>query len=231
MVDIFSKSSEAAEDDGDWEEIRWAPPNAINPVIFIDSRADHCWASARMLAEWLRGPGSATVSNCDLLVELGASLGLPTLAACCSGARRGVATDLYLNGEAKALMRTIEFNPDLNIGDRVSAQSLDWYQVPETIGELRGAADVALCADVIYAEKAAPAIVEAAAAVLRENGLMVFVSRYGRRGLDKFLQHAIDDDQAPFILLEQADISSPSMGLGITETELHGRWMFKRKPL
>lgn len=228
------------DDEADWEAVRWSSGDADFPEVLIHRHLAQCWPSARLLAEWLLGPGRSFVQGAALVVELGASLGLPSLAASAAGAGRCVATDLYPSGSAEALEATIARNrralnkPEL-FGN-VFGQSLNWFGAPAELGnDLRGTADVVLCADVIYERRAAPAIAATAEAVLRPGGSLVFASRYGRVGLDLFLKTAVsprvaadERECAGLLLRQESQLQSPAQGLGLSEEDLHGLWWFEK---
>lgn len=216
------------EDETQWEVVEWAPGDPVMPSVIIHRQLAQCWASARMLSEWLLGHGRPAVQGASLVVELGASLGLPSLAASLAGAARCVATDLYPSGAA-ALEATIARNrralgrADLFGG--VASRRLSWFEAPEALGDLHGAADVVLCADVIYESRAAPAIAFVADAALRTGGVLVFASRYGRVGLREFLASAAERGLA---LRCEQQLRSEHLGLALTLEDAHGLWVFDK---
>mmetsp|Transcript_17395 Transcript_17395/g.38043 ORF Transcript_17395/g.38043 Transcript_17395/m.38043 type:complete len:258 (-) Transcript_17395:122-895(-) len=243
LDDLFSGAArcedevEQSDDDADWEEVCWTPDAQV-PQILIHRRLAQCWSSARMMAEWILSSRGVIVKDAFCL-ELGASLALPSLAASVAGAARCVATDIYPSSGAEALETTMARNrrvqnrPDLFA--TVSARRLDWFKVPEDLGDLLGAADVVLCADVIYEQRAAPAIALAADLALRPGGCLVFASRVGRVGLDTFLEAALSGNSrepgagSGFILEEEQPLQSARMGLGLTEEDEHRLWIMRKR--
>eukprot|EP00933_Yihiella_yeosuensis_P014077 TRINITY_DN12756_c1_g1_i2.p1 TRINITY_DN12756_c1_g1~~TRINITY_DN12756_c1_g1_i2.p1 ORF type:complete len:192 (-),score=43.10 TRINITY_DN12756_c1_g1_i2:150-725(-) len=186
-----------------------------------------------MLAEWLMGPGRELV-NGEVCVELGAALGLPSLAASIAGASRCVATDLDPSG-GKAMARSVARNrralsqPELF--KNVEWRKLDWYKAEEGLGdELCGKVSRVICADAIYEARAASVLASAANVALREGGRIVFASRLGRRGLNEFLDFA----QAPppsgcgLVLLSEEPLRSNLQGIGLEEGEEHCIWHLQK---
>lgn len=261
--DLFTaqelESEEAADqelDPSQWEVVQWDPHGSTDmPEIIINRQLAQCWDSARMLSEWLLGPGKPVVAGRDMLIiEMGASLGLPSLAASKIGAGRCIATDLYASGRAEALEATIACNrrasENADLFANVSAQRLDWFAfagsspVPDAASDaLRHTADVVLCADTIYERRAAPVIAATAEALLKPGGILVFASRYGRVGLDLFLEVAMAPRSASvdcgfgdstavqgceFVLRNETPLRSDAMELGLIEEEKHGLWIFEK---
>lgn len=237
--DLFEGGDEADDtfpDDNDfdavWEVIDWAPADAPLPCVYVHRQLAQCWASARMISEWLLGPGRPVVEGAALVLELGAALGLPSLAASAAGSLRCVATDVDSRG-ARAMelsvgrTRRAYGQPLLFAG--ATWQPLDWHQVPEALGELREAADVVIAADAIYESKAAAPLAAAAGASLRRGGTLIFASRRGRHGLDDFLRLAVEPPPGLGLrLVKEEPLVSVALGLGVDKGEEHGLWLFEK---
>lgn len=219
-------------DDSLWEAVRWSSEDSAMQCIFIHRQLAQCWASARMLAEWLIGPGQAAVTG-SFCIELGAALGLPSLAASIAGAKRVLATDIDLRGQ-QAMASTIEKNrrekSKSDLFSNVDWRRLDWFNARDGLGEFAGKADVVICADAIYENRASQALAEATLLALRPGGVVIFASRHGRMGLDRFLEvaQALPPEGCGFRLIKEELLQSVGMELGLQDDEIHSIWHFEK---
>ncbi|XP_048319505.2 uncharacterized protein LOC125418865 [Ziziphus jujuba] len=107
------------------------------------------WDSALVLTEWMAEQAQLDFTFQDkTVIELGAGVGLPGLAAALLGAKRVVLTDIetLLPG----LVRNVEAN---GFGDRVEVRELVWGSDESEVsglGELGGEFDLVLMSDVFF---------------------------------------------------------------------------------
>lgn len=232
---LFEEELESdVEEETHWEVISWGFEQL--PEVWVHCQLAQCWASARMMAEWLLNQGKAYVEG-KTCVELGAALGLPTLAASLAGAKRAVATDLDKRG-GKAMTKTIRKNQELRSDGGLFASAewrqCDWLKALEGLQELAGSCDVVLCADAIYEARCAGPLAQAIATAIKPGGTLLFASRHGRKGLAEFLEIALlakADGGAGLVLLQEEVLQSSLMGLGMEEGERHSLWFFQAAEL
>ncbi len=153
-------------------------PNALVDAV-ADLDADEklpywadVWPSALGLAEAIAA-GDVPVAGRATL-ELGAGLGLVSLAAARAGARSCLATDWY----AEALAYAAE--SARRNGLTVETAPLDWRAPPPGLR-----ADVVLAADVLYERRNAEPVARALEALVAEGG-EAWIADPGRRYVDEF---------------------------------------------
>lgn len=115
------------------------------------------WASAIVLANevaGLRGDGCTSL-------ELGAGLGLPTLAAASVGFS-STASDYYEDALLFARRNAVR-----NLGIEVQTALVDWRRLPADLGRF----DLVLAADVLYERPYAPLVARAVVEALAPNGV------------------------------------------------------------
>mmetsp|Transcript_79088 Transcript_79088/g.219754 ORF Transcript_79088/g.219754 Transcript_79088/m.219754 type:complete len:311 (+) Transcript_79088:114-1046(+) len=118
--------------------------------IEIEAASVQVWGSARYLASWLLTPdGHATVAG-QCVLEVGAGLGLPSIACAIAGAARAMATDKCAGSlEALCRLRDLRYK-DTDWARRVETMSLDWADCLSVDFHPLMVADVVLAADCHY---------------------------------------------------------------------------------
>eukprot|EP00929_Paragymnodinium_shiwhaense_P065906 TRINITY_DN33012_c0_g1_i1.p1 TRINITY_DN33012_c0_g1~~TRINITY_DN33012_c0_g1_i1.p1 ORF type:complete len:279 (+),score=54.92 TRINITY_DN33012_c0_g1_i1:60-839(+) len=246
-LDLFAEDAsldDAETDTADpsaWEVIPWTDCSASAdvPHVYISRFSTQCWASARMTAEWLLGSdGRQVLAACcsaprqGLCIELGAALALPSLAASAAGGmRRCVASDVTgEDGMSRAIRKTRAMLKQPDLFENVEWRRVDWNQAADDLAELREAGDLVICADAIYATKAAEPLARAADLALAPGGTLIFSSRLGRNGLADFLRIAQAErpQGCALNLVSQTRLCSTSMQLGLEEDEEHALWTFTK---
>ena len=201
------------------------------------------WGSALYLSQWLVAHPETV--HARSVVELGAGIGLPSLASAKLGARSIVCTELC----DKALALIDETAARNQVADRLRASRLDWFDVLRTRS---GAptAEVVLAADINYYTEAVQPLLATIRATLAPGGILVLASREQRHGLlecfnallampDMTLTQAVSFDgngDGAWVYLDHADLctSTPSSQGATADGDApivvaeHRLWVFRR---
>ena len=200
------------------------------------------WGSALYLSQWLVAHPETV--HARSVVELGAGIGLPSLASAKLGARSIVCTELC----DKALALIDETAARNQVADRLRASRLDWFDVLRTRS---GAptAEVVLAADINYYTESVQPILATISATLAPGGILVLASREQRHGLlecydallampDMTLTQAVSFDghgDGAWVYLDHADLrtSTPSSQDVTADAPIvvaeHRLWVFRRR--
>lgn len=153
--------------------------------IEIDSARFACWGSARYLAVWLLTEEGRSLVAGRFVLEVGAGLGLPSIACAIAGAERATATDKCsgcLDG-----LRTLrdERYCDAPWAARVEMHTLDWDHCAQPGFEPQATADIIIAADCHYYSAALQPLVATIISHQRPGGLLLLASKEGRISLDE----------------------------------------------
>eukprot|EP01084_Bolivina_argentea_P057940 105810_1 len=126
------------------------------------------WSGSLLLADWILSKRDHRISN-QTVLELGAGVGLPSIAAAMACHSTAILTDKDTPDIMSLLHRNIRANPDIE--GRVSVRAIDWFCSPPwgwTSGELKTLQDLGgiFAADVVYDEEMASSFFETAKSVL-----------------------------------------------------------------
>ncbi|MCA1906709.1 MAG: protein N-lysine methyltransferase family protein [Desulfarculus sp.] len=161
------------EDRVDLAGVRLRLPELADPLAYIESRGDDdlpYWTKLWPAALVLAGLAAQLPPAAEPILELGAGLGAPGLAAAAKG-RRVVLSDL--DADALEFARAAaEMN---GLSDLVTVAALDWSDPDPGLGRFR----TILGAEILYQPTIYPVLVEVLAKLLADDGT-AFVSHEER---------------------------------------------------
>jgi len=154
--------------------------------VEIEAASVQVWGSARLLSTWLLTDTGRSIVQGRRILELGAALGLPSIASAIAGAERAIATDLC-RGALDALQRLLSIRyKDETWASRVQAAQLDWGDCQHADFEVfLEKADVVIAADCHYYSRALRPLIAAIQCHICRGGLLLLASREGRVSLDE----------------------------------------------
>mmetsp|Transcript_1688 Transcript_1688/g.5421 ORF Transcript_1688/g.5421 Transcript_1688/m.5421 type:complete len:270 (+) Transcript_1688:154-963(+) len=153
--------------------------------IEVEATSVAVWGSARLLAAWLLTEDGRGVVAGRSILELGAALGLPSIACAVAGARHVVATD-RCQGALGALerLRSLRY-AGADWAQRLEVRELDWAACASASFQPEARADVVIAADCHYYTAALRPLLAAIVQHVQPSGTLVLASREGRISLDE----------------------------------------------